>query len=202
MVFASNLIYSRHLHLFLRDMTYNADVKIFALSRSWKCLGCFLLNWFVVFSEQDGVHLGSKANKFLNGHSMGCVFHFSQHLFVSCAIQKMVSWVFWGVKVVHFPLFFRWKICKSVPISHFSSIDQLSNNRFINIILIRYAWVGSTVTLINRWGVTFSVAHQNNQFLLGNHAAVERGLLILTFSRADQIAKVTISMVGAHFIVA
>ena len=31
MVFASNLIYSRHLHMFLRDMTFNADVKIFAL---------------------------------------------------------------------------------------------------------------------------------------------------------------------------
>ena len=74
-----------------RDMTYNADVKIFAWSRSWKCLGCFLFNWFVVFSEQDGVYLGSKANKFLNGYSMGGVFHFSQHLFVSCAIQKMVS---------------------------------------------------------------------------------------------------------------
>ena len=47
-----------------QGMTYNADVKILAWSRSWKCLGCFLFNWFVVFSEQaqDGVHVGSKAN--------------------------------------------------------------------------------------------------------------------------------------------
>lgn len=82
MVLASDLVHSGHLWLFLEEIWFAILMRNHPLGDILgNAFSCFIFHWFAVFSEQDGVHLGSETNEFLKEYSMGLVCHFSQHLF-------------------------------------------------------------------------------------------------------------------------